>query len=114
MDFPGGDAHTLWESVKRILSLPEDTRLYMCHDYGGKGRDYQHLSSVAEERRSNIHVGDAMSESEFVKLREARDRTLGMPQLILPSLQVNMRAGHLPPPDEEGNIYLKLPVNAFS
>jgi glyoxylase-like metal-dependent hydrolase (beta-lactamase superfamily II) len=114
VDFPGGDAHTLWESVKRILSLPEETRLYMCHDYGGNGRDYEHLCTVGEERRSNIHVGDAMSESDFVKMREARDKTLGMPQLILPSLQVNMRAGHLPPPDEEGNIYLKLPVNAFS
>ena len=114
VDFPGGDAHTLWLSIQRILSLPGDTRLYMCHDYGGQGRDYEHLCTVADERRDNIHVREGMDESEFVSMREARDRTLGMPQLILPSLQVNMRAGHLPPADEAGNVYLKLPVNGFS
>ena len=113
VDFPGGDAHTLWLSIQRILSLPGDTRLYMCHDYGGQGRDYEHLCTVADERRDNIHVREGMDESEFVSMREARDRTLGMPQLILPSLQVNMRAGHLPPADEAGNVYLKLPVNTL-
>ena len=114
VDFPGGDAHTLWLSIKRILSLPGQTRLYMCHDYGGDGRDYEYASTVADEREGNIHVNDSVDEADFVRMREARDKTLGMPQLILPSLQVNMRAGHLPPADEAGNIYLKLPVNAFS
>ena len=114
VDFPGGDAHTLWLSIQRILNLPDETRLYLCHDYGGQGRDFEHLSTVAEERRGNIHVNDGVCEADFVQMREARDKTLGMPQLILPSLQVNMRAGQLPPADAQGNVYLKLPVNAFS
>lgn len=113
VDFPGGDAHTLYRSIQRLLSLPAETRLYMCHDYGGEGRDYQYVTTVADEKRENIHVRDGVSEQEFVTMREARDRTLGMPRLILPALQVNMRAGHLPPPDDAGNVYLKLPVNAF-
>ena len=114
VDFPGGDAHTLWMSIKRILDLPGETRLFMCHDYGGDGRGYEYVCTVADERENNIHVNHRIEEDDFVRMREARDKTLGMPQLILPSLQVNMRAGHLPPPDEAGNIYLKLPVNAFS
>jgi glyoxylase-like metal-dependent hydrolase (beta-lactamase superfamily II) len=114
VDFPGGDAHTLYLSIQRILSLPAETRLYMCHDYGGDGRDYECVSTVAAEREANIHVRDDIAEADFIAMREARDKTLGMPQLILPSLQVNMRAGHLPPADDEGNVFLKLPVNAFS
>ncbi len=113
VDFPGGDAHTLYESIQRVLSLPEETRLFMCHDYGPDGREYQYETTVGEERRNNIHVREGVPESEFIEMREARDKTLGMPQLILPSLQVNMRAGHLPPAEETGQVYLKLPVNAF-
>ena len=113
VDFPGGDAHTLYLSIKRILSLPDETRLFMCHDYGGEGRGFEYQTTVAEERSNNIHVKDSIPESDFVAMREARDKTLGMPQLILPSLQVNMRAGHFPPADEQGNVYLKLPINAF-
>jgi glyoxylase-like metal-dependent hydrolase (beta-lactamase superfamily II) len=114
VDFPGGDAHTLYQSIQRILSLPAETRLFMCHDYGGEGRDFECATTVGEERSGNIHVRDAIPEADFIRMREARDKTLGMPQLILPSLQVNMRAGHLPPADEDGKVFLKLPVNAFS
>lgn len=114
VDFPGGDAHTLYQSIQRVLSLPAETRLFMCHDYGPDGRDFLYQTTVGEERRSNIHVGEGVSKAEFIQMREARDKTLGMPQLILPSLQVNMRAGHLPPADDGGQVYLKLPVNAFS
>jgi glyoxylase-like metal-dependent hydrolase (beta-lactamase superfamily II) len=113
VDFPGGDAHTLYQSIQRILSLPDQTRLFLCHDYGGEGRDFECASTVAEERANNIHVRDEVPEQEFIAMREARDKTLGMPRLILPSLQVNMRAGHLPPADEDGHVFLKLPVNAF-
>lgn len=114
VDFPGGDAHTLYQSIQRILSLPDETRLYMCHDYGAEGRHYECVTTVAEERRSNIHVREDIAEADFIAMREARDKTLGMPQLILPSLQVNMRAGHLPPADDDGHVFLKLPVNAFN
>lgn len=114
VDFPGGDAHTLYQSVRRILDLPGETRLYLCHDYGSEGRGYECVATVADERRSNIHVRDEVAEADFIAMREARDKTLGMPQLILPSLQVNMRAGHLPPADADGRVFLKLPVNAFS
>ncbi len=114
VDFPGGDAHTLYLSIQRILGLPGETRLYLCHDYGGDGRAYECESTVTAERESNIHVRDDIAEADFIAMREARDKTLGMPQLILPSLQVNMRAGHLPPADEDGHVFLKLPVNAFS
>jgi glyoxylase-like metal-dependent hydrolase (beta-lactamase superfamily II) len=114
VDFPGGDAHTLYLSIQRILSLPGETRLYLCHDYGGEDRDYECVSTVEEEHRENIHVRDGIPEQDFINMRQARDETLGMPQLILPSLQVNMRAGHLPPADEDGNVFLKLPINAFS
>ncbi len=113
VDFPGGDARTLFRSIRRILSLPGDTRLFLCHDYGGEGRQVQCMTTVAEERHSNVHVRDGIEISEFVALREARDRSLAMPRLILPSLQVNMRAGRLPPADEDGRVFLKLPVNGL-
>ena len=112
-DFPGGDARTLFRSLRRILSLPPETRLFMCHDYLPKGRaEYVWETTVAAEREGNIHAHDGITEDEFVAMREARDATLDMPRLILPSVQVNMRAGHLPPPDENGVTYLKIPVNA--
>lgn len=112
-DFPGGDARTLFRSLRRILSLPPETRLFMCHDYLPKGRtEYVWETTVAAEREGNIHAHDGITEDEFVQMREARDATLDMPRLILPSVQVNMRAGHMPPPDDNGVVYLKLPVNA--
>jgi glyoxylase-like metal-dependent hydrolase (beta-lactamase superfamily II) len=111
-DFPGGDARTLYRSIRRVLSLPPETRLFMCHDYKAPGRDqFAWETTVAAERAKNIHVHDGISESDFVRMREARDRTLDMPVLILPSIQVNMRAGHMPPADANGTVYLKLPVN---
>ena len=112
-DFPGGDARDLYRSMKRVLALPEETRLFMCHDYGPNGRDIQWETTVAEERAHNIHVKDGVSEDEFVAMREARDATLAMPKLIIPSLQVNMRAGQLPPKNEDGKTFLKVPVNAL-
>ncbi|MCB2066051.1 MAG: MBL fold metallo-hydrolase [Erythrobacter sp.] len=112
-DFPGGDARKLFRSLRRILQLPEATRLFMCHDYLPAGRsEYVWETSVAAERAGNIHAHDGVTEDEFVAMREARDATLAMPTLILPSVQVNMRAGHLPPADDNGVTYLKLPVNA--
>ena len=112
-DFPGGDARTLFRSLRRILSLPPQTRLFMCHDYLPKGRsEYVWETTVQAEREGNIHAHDGVTEDEFVAMREARDATLDMPRLILPSVQVNMRAGHMPPPDDNGVTYLKLPVNA--
>ncbi len=112
-DFPGGDARQLFRSLRRILSLPPETRLFMCHDYLPQGRsEYVWETTVEAERKGNIHAHDGVSEDDFVAMREARDATLAMPRLILPSVQVNMRAGHLPPPDDNGVTYLKLPVNA--
>lgn len=111
-DFPGGDARTLFRSMRRVLSLPGETRLFMCHDYP-EGRPEAWETTVAVERSSNIHVNDTMTEDSFVVMREKRDKTLGMPRLILPSLQVNMRAGHLPPADADGKVFLKLPVNVL-
>jgi glyoxylase-like metal-dependent hydrolase (beta-lactamase superfamily II) len=112
-DFPGGDARSLFRSLRRILSLPDETRLFMCHDYLPKGRsEYVWETTVAAERAGNVHAHDGVTEDEFVAMREARDATLDMPRLILPSVQVNMRAGHLPPADENGVTYLKIPVNA--
>jgi glyoxylase-like metal-dependent hydrolase (beta-lactamase superfamily II) len=111
-DFPGGDARVLYRSIKRLLSLPGDTKLWMCHDYKAPGRnEYSWQTTVAEERASNVHVHDGVSEDAFVAMREARDKTLEMPVLILPSVQVNIRAGHMPPPESDGNVYLKTPVN---
>jgi glyoxylase-like metal-dependent hydrolase (beta-lactamase superfamily II) len=111
-DFPGGDARTLFRSIKRVLSLPPGMRLFMCHDYGPNGRDIRWETTVADERAHNIHVHDGVSEDEFVKVREARDKTLAMPKLIIPSLQVNMRAGHLPK-DDSGRPMLKVPLNGL-
>lgn len=114
VDFPGGDARTLYRSIKRILSLPPETRLFMCHDYKAPGRNnYTWETTVAAERERNIHVRDGISEDEFVANRTARDRTLAMPVLILPSVQVNIRAGKMPAPEANGVTYLKIPVNAL-
>ena len=110
-DFPGGDARTLYRSIRRVLSLPPTTRLFICHDYGPNGRDISFETTVADERAHNIHVKDGVSEDEFVAMREARDKTLAMPRLIVPSLQCNMRAGQLPPADGDGKTFLKVPVN---
>lgn len=112
-DFPGGDAHVLYRSIKRVLALPPETRLFMCHDYGPNGRDIRWETTVADERAHNIHVRDGVSEEEFVAMRTARDATLDMPRLIIPSIQVNIRAGELPPPDETGKRFLKVPINGL-
>ncbi len=112
-DFPGGDAAVLYRSIKRILSLPAETGLYLCHDYGPGGREFAWLTSVAEQRRQNSHVRDGVSEEEFTRLRTERDAGLRVPKLLLPSVQVNMRAGRFPPPEANGVSYLKLPLNAI-
>lgn len=111
-DFPGGDARTLFRSINKVLSLPEDTILYMCHDYQPNGREVQFASTVAEERAHNVHVRNGISEEEFVAMRTRRDATLEMPTLLLPAVQVNMRAGHFPEPEANGLCYLKIPLNA--
>ena len=112
-DFPGGDSRTLFRSIRRVLSLPPDMRLFMCHDYGPNGRNIRWETTVAEQRAHNIHVRDGISEDEFVAMREARDKTLDMPKLIIPSLQVNMKAGELPKPDASGKRFLKVPLNVL-
>ena len=113
-DFPGGDAEKLYESIRRILALPGDTRVYTCHDYLPEGRhQYVWESSVEQQRQSNIHVHDGVSRDEFVTMRTARDTKLAAPKLILPSLQVNIRAGTLPPAEKSGAVFLRVPVNAF-
>ncbi|GAA3582444.1 MAG: MBL fold metallo-hydrolase [Pseudomonadales bacterium] len=113
-DFPGGDAHTLYQSIQKVLALPDDTRVFLCHDYKAPGRDqFQHQTTVAEQRARNIHVGEGISEDDFVRMRTERDATLDMPRLILPSVQVNMRAGEMPPPEDNGQVYLKVPLNLF-
>jgi glyoxylase-like metal-dependent hydrolase (beta-lactamase superfamily II) len=112
-DFPGGDARTLYRSVRRLLSLPPDTRLFMCHDYRPNGRAAAWESTVAEQRAQNIHVHDGIGEDAFVAMRTARDATLDMPVLMLPSVQVNMRAGHLPEPEDNGTRYLKIPLDTL-
>ena len=111
-DFPGGDARTLFRSINKVLSLPPETQLYMCHDYQPGGREVQYVSTVGDEREKNVHVRNGISEEEFVAMRHARDATLGMPTLILPSVQVNMRAGQLPEPETNGTRYIKIPLNA--
>jgi glyoxylase-like metal-dependent hydrolase (beta-lactamase superfamily II) len=112
-DFPGGDAATLYRSIKRLLTLPDETRVLLCHDYKADGRtDYIWESTIGAQRRDNIHVHDGVTQSAFVALRETRDRTLDMPRLILPSVQVNMRGGHLPEPEDNGVRYLKIPMDA--
>lgn len=113
-DFPGGDAHVLYQSIRRILALPPETRVFLCHDYKAPGRDaYAWETTIAAERAQNIHVHDGVSEDAFVAMREARDKTLAMPVLILPSIQVNIQAGQLPPPEDNGVRYLKLPIDAL-
>lgn len=110
-DFPGGDARTLFQSINKVLSLPAETLLYMCHDYQPGGREVQFVSTVAEQREHNVHVRNDISEEEFVAMRTKRDASMDMPTLILPSVQVNMRAGHLPEPESNGTRYLKIPLN---
>jgi glyoxylase-like metal-dependent hydrolase (beta-lactamase superfamily II) len=110
-DFPGGDAKTLYRSVQRLYALPPETRMFICHDYQPGGRAPAFATTVAAQREGNIHISDATTEDAFVALRTARDRTLAMPVLILPSVQVNIRAGEMPPAEDNGVIYLKIPVN---
>ena len=110
-DFPGGDAGVLYDSIQKVLALPDETRLFMCHDYGPNGRDIQWETTVGDEKEHNIHVGKGASKEEFVKFRTERDAQLAMPRLIIPSLQVNMRAGDMPPADEEGDVFFKVPIN---
>lgn len=112
-DFPGGDARALFQSIARVLALPPETELYMCHDYRPGGRELQWKTTVAEQRRHNIHVHEGIHEADFVALRQARDATLEMPVLLLPSVQVNMRAGELPPAESNGIRYLKVPIDAI-
>ena len=112
-DFPGGDSRTLYRSIHRVLSLPAEMRLFMCHDYGPNGRDIRWETTVSEQKTQNIHVRDGITEDEFVAMRDARDKTLAMPKLIIPALQVNMRAGELPEPDDSGTRFLKVPINKF-
>lgn len=113
-DFPGGDARTLYRSIQRILALPAETRVFVNHDYGTADRpDVAWETTVGDQHHGNIHVGRGRSEDDYVALREARDKTLPVPRLILPAIQVNMRAGRLPPPEENGRSYLKIPINAF-
>lgn len=113
-DFPGGDASTLYQSIQRILSLPDGTRLFLCHDYKAPGRDeYQWETSVEQQRALNVHIHEGISEQEFVEFRNRRDSELGMPKLILPSIQVNIRAGQMPPADDSGTVFLKIPVNVL-
>jgi glyoxylase-like metal-dependent hydrolase (beta-lactamase superfamily II) len=110
-DFPGGDAATLYRSIRQLLALPPETRLHLCHDYPGSERAPQWVSSVAEQRRDNVHVHDGVTEAAFVAMRTARDRTLAMPVLLLPAIQVNVRAGHWPAAEDNGVRYLKIPLN---
>jgi glyoxylase-like metal-dependent hydrolase (beta-lactamase superfamily II) len=110
-DFPGGDAGVLYDSIQKVLALPDETRLFMCHDYGPNGRDIEWETSVAAEKEHNIHVGGSKTKEDFVKFRTERDAQLDMPKLIIPSLQVNMRAGQMPPKDEQGDVFFKVPVN---
>ncbi|MCV4290433.1 MBL fold metallo-hydrolase [Pseudomonas capsici] len=112
-DFPGADARTLYRSIHRILSLPPQTRLFMCHDYLPNGRELQYMTTVAEQRANNIHVHEGIDEDAFVKMRETRDATLEMPVLMLPSVQINMRCGHFPEPEDNGVSYLKIPLNVL-
>ncbi len=112
-DFPGGDPRALYTSIKRILALPPETRLFVCHDYGPNGRNIRWETTVGAERRHNVHVRDGVTEEEFVAMRTARDATLAKPRLIIPAIQVNMRAGQLPPPDAENRRYLKVPLNGL-
>jgi glyoxylase-like metal-dependent hydrolase (beta-lactamase superfamily II) len=111
-DFPGGNARQLYRSIRRLLALPPATRIFLCHDYKAPGRDhFVWETTVAEQRAGNIHIHDGIDEAAFVAMREGRDKTLDMPALIIPSIQVNMRAGQMPPPDSNGTVYLRMPLN---
>ena len=112
-DFPGGDARTLFRSIQKILALPDNTRMFVCHDYMPNGREVKWETTVSEQKQNNIHIGGAINEDEFVKLREKRDSTLGMPKLIIPSIQVNMRAGNMPPSEDNGSTFLKVPISGI-
>ncbi len=112
-DFPGGDAHTLYRSIRRLLDLPPATRMFVCHDYPPQSREAAWETTVAAQRAGNVHVRDGITEQAFVAMREARDATLDVPTLILPSIQVNVRAGQLPPADDNGVAYLRIPLNAL-
>ena len=113
-DFPGGDARTLYRSIRRLMALPEETRVFLCHDYKAPNREeFVWETTIGAQRAGNVHVHDGVSEDDFVKMRTERDATLAMPRLILPSIQINMRAGHLPEAEENGTRYLKLPLNAL-
>jgi len=111
-DFPGGDASALYQSIQRLFTLPPETRIFMCHDYMPNGREMRYETTVGEQKKFNIHLHDGISEEEFVTMRSAKDKTLSMPALMLPSVQVNMRAGELPPPEDNGIRYLKIPLDA--
>lgn len=111
-DFPGGDAATLYSSIQKIFELPDKTRMFLCHDYKAAGRNtFIWETTIGIQKASNIHIHDGVTQADFVKMRNARDKTLGLPKLILPSIQVNMRAGELPPPEDDGHHYLKIPIN---
>ncbi len=112
-DFPGGNAHTLFQSIQRMFALPDDTRVFVCHDYAPGGRAHACETTIADEKAGNIHVQNGTSEEQFVAMREARDATLAMPVLILPSIQINIRAGNLPEPEDNGQRYLKIPLDAL-
>ncbi|WP_417617271.1 MBL fold metallo-hydrolase [Oceanisphaera sp.] len=112
-DFPGGSSQQLYRSIRRLLALPPETAIYVCHDYPNEDRDYECRTTVARQRAENIHVHDGIDEASFVAMRDKRDATLGMPRLILPSIQVNIRAGDMPPADAQGKVFLKLPINAL-
>ena len=112
-DFPGGDARQLYRSIQKILSYPDETRIFVCHDYPPSSREVKWSTTVGEQKENNVHVKTSISEDEFVKIREARDKTLNMPKLIIPSIQVNMRAGNLPPPEDNGSVYIKVPINSI-
>ena len=112
-DFPGGDAKTLYHSIQKLLALPDDTIMYLCHDYPSKGRKHCPTTTVAAQKLGNIHIKEGINEAEFVQMRERRDATLDMPRLIIPSVQVNIDAGHFPEPEDNGTRYLKIPINAL-
>ena len=112
-DFPGGDARELYRSIRKILSYPDDTFIFVCHDYPPTSRKVEWVTTVGEQKKNNIHVKTSIEEDEFVKVREARDKTLSMPKLIIPSIQVNMRAGNLPPAEDNGEVFIKVPINTM-
>ena len=112
-DFPGGDARELYRSIQKILSYPDDTLIFVCHDYPPTSRKVEWVTTVGEQKKKNIHIKNSIGEDEFVKIREAKDKTLNMPKLIIPSIQVNMRAGNLPPAEDSGDVFIKVPINSM-